>query len=118
MAEEINAGVATAELLKELVDEVRHLRNRVEQLESQNSSLLKAVDDPETMMKKAGWLKAVTPLAEEVYDPLQRGGGDESFPSGFSSEQIQKSHSQNLAEWQEMENNMPSSNTPSGISYR
>ncbi len=116
MSEEI--GEATADLLKEMVEEIRTLRKRVEQLESNNNSLIKAVDDPETMMKKAGWLKAVTPLAEEVYDPLQRGGGDESFPSGFSSEQIQKSHSQNLAEWQEMENNMPSSNTPSGISYR
>ena len=115
--EELNVGEATAELLKELVGEVRTLRERVNELEQHNSILVKAVDDPETMMKKAGWLRATTPLADEVFDPLQR-ENDDSFVSGFNSEAIVKSHSDRLEEWKEMEKTTPSSATPSAIKYR
>ena len=119
MKEELNAGEATAELLKEMVQEMRLLRERMETLETENSTLKKAMDDPETMMRKAGWLKALTPMPEEVYDPLQRDQGD-SFTSGFgnTSNAISKSQSDELHEWQEMEKTMPSSTTPSNIKYR
>jgi len=112
-----NIGEATADLLKGMVEEIRTLRKRVEQLESDNNVLVKAVDNPETMMKKAGWLKAVTPMAEEVFDPLQRGQGD-TFTSAFNSEAIVKSQSDELREWEEMEANMPSTTSPSSIKYR
>ena len=115
MSEDI--GEATADLLKEMVEEIRTLRKRVEQLESDNNVLVKAVDNPETMMKKAGWLKAVTPMAEEVFDPLQREQGD-TFTSAFNSESIVKSQGDQLREWEEMESNMPSTTSPSSIKYR
>jgi len=113
-----NAGEATADLLKEMVEEIRHLRKRVEQLESDNSILAKAVDDPESLMKKAGWLKAVTPLSAEVFDPLNREMGDSpDFVSGFKSEMLNKGMAE-LEEWRQMENAMPSHSTPSSIKYR
>jgi|TARA_B100000497_G_C7524723_1_gene318635 DNA gyrase inhibitor GyrI len=113
-----NAGEATADLLKEMVGELRHLRQRVEQLETENATLSKAVDDPETLMKKAGWLKAVTPLSAEVYDPLNREAGDApSFVSGFGTEMLSKGMDE-LKQWQEMEDAMPSQTSPSSIKYR
>jgi len=117
MSDEPNIGEATTDLLKELVGEVRHLRQRVEQLETENASLSKAMDDPETLMKKAGWLKAVTPLADEAFDPLNREAGDApSFVTGFGTEIINKG--EELKQWQEMENAMPSHTSPSSIKYR
>ena len=115
MSEEI--GEATADLLKEMVEEIRTLRKRVEQLESNNNSLIKAVDDPETMMKKAGWLKAITPLAEEAYDPLNRSGQDEQL-FGFNQDIISKSRDEELREWQQMEEAIPTPSSPSGKTYR
>ena len=113
-------GEATASLLKEMVEEIRTLRKRVETLESNNTSLLKAMDNPETMMKKAGWLRAITPMAEEVFDPLQREIDESSFTSGFNTDSsIVKSHSESLDEWKEMEKAMPTPNqTPSSLKYR
>jgi hypothetical protein len=117
MSEQSNIGEATTDLLKELVGEVRYLRQRMEQLEAENATLSKAMDDPETMMKKAGWLKAVTPISAEVYDPLNREAGDApSFVSGFDSEVINKGDE--LKTWQDMENAMPSHTSPSSIKYR
>jgi len=112
-------GAATADLLKEMVEEIRTLRKRVETLESDNSSLLKAVDDPETMMKKAGWLKAITPLADEVFDPLNRAGQDEQI-FGFNQDMITKSSSRDdeLKAWQEMEDSIPTPSSPSAKTYR
>jgi len=101
-----------------MVGELRHLRQRVEQLETENATLSKAVDDPETLMKKAGWLKAVTPLSAEVYDPLNREAGDApSFVSGFGTEMLSKGMDE-LKQWQEMEDAMPSQTSPSSIKYR
>ena len=116
MTEEINAGEATAELLKEMVEEIRTLRDRIETLESHNTSLLKAVDDPETMMKKAGWLRAVTPMADEVFDPLQRDLGEDTFTSGFDS--ISKSRDEEIKDWEEMEKSIPPLKNPSALKYR
>ena len=104
MSEDI--GEATADLLKEMVEEIRTLRQRIDHLESNNNALVKAVDDPETMMKKAGWLRAVTPMAEEV------------FTSAFNSESIVKSQSDELREWEQMESDMPTPSSPSSIKYR
>jgi len=115
--EDLSIGESTAELLKEMVEEIRTLRQRVESLESQNTSLVKAVDDPETMMKKAGWLKAETPQPEEVFDPLQREEAD-AFISGFDSGSISKSHDEELRDWQDMENALPASTDPSSLKYR
>ena len=113
-----NAGEATADLLKEMVGELRQLRQRIDQLEAENASLTKAVDDPETLMKKAGWLKAVTPLSDEVYDPLNREANDgPSFVSGFNNEMLNKGQAE-LQEWQDMEKAMPSHTSPSSIKYR
>ena len=112
-----NAGEATADLLKEMVEEIRLLRKRVEQLESDNSILAKAVDDPESLMKKAGG-SAVTPLSAEVFDPLNREVGDSpDYVSGFQSEMLNKGMAE-LEEWRQMENAMPSHSTPSSIKYR
>ena len=110
-------GEATADLLKEMVEEIRTLRKRVETLESHNSSLLKAVDDPETMMKKAGWLKAMTPLADEAFDPLNRAGQDEQI-FGFNHDLISKSRDEELHEWKQMEEAIPTPSSPSGKKYR
>ena len=111
-------GEATADLLKEMVEEIRTLRKRVETLESHNTSLLKAVDDPETMMKKAGWLRAVTPLADETFDPLHRDQNDEQV-FGFNSDMLAKSdHQQELEEWRKMEAELPAPSSPSAQRYR
>ena len=115
MAEEI--GEATADLLKEMVEEIRVLRKRVEQLESDNNSLIKAVDDPETMMRKAGWLRAITPMADEAYDPLNRSNGDEQI-FGFNQDMISKSRDQEIHEWRKMEQAIPPSSSPSAKTYR
>ena len=114
MSEDI--GEATADLLKEMVGEIRELRQRIEELESHNSSLLKAVDDPETMMKKAGWLKAVTPMPDETFDPLNRSAHDEQV-FGFNQDLITKGQAE-LEEWRQMEEAMPSKSSPSAQTYR
>ncbi len=64
---------AKIDLMKEMVTEIKELRQRVVSLETQNTMLTKSLDDPETMMKKAGWLKVVTPMADEAYDPPTKG---------------------------------------------
>jgi len=110
-------GEATADLLKEMVEEIRTLRKRVETLETDNTSLLKAVDDPETMMKKAGWLKATTPEPEGVFDPLNREGHDEQM-FGFNQDIIIKSRDEELRDWQEMEKSIPAPSSPSAKKYR
>tara|TARA_R100001510_G_C7656408_1_gene216392 strand:+ start:7030 stop:7371 length:342 start_codon:yes stop_codon:yes gene_type:complete len=98
---------AEIDLMKEMVEEIRELRERVVSLESQNQMLTKSLDDPETMMRKAGWLKVVTPMADETYDPLQRdvGDGSQSFTGPFqgTGNTFQKSRYDQLEEWKEAE---------------
>ena len=114
MSEDV--GEATADLLKEMVAEIRTLRERISSLESHNDTLQKAVADPETMMKKAGWLKAVTPLAEETYDPLNRSSSDEQV-FGYNQDMITKGQTA-LDQWKEMESSITSQKSPSAKTYR
>jgi hypothetical protein len=99
---------AKIDLMKEMVTEIKELRNRVVSLETQNTMLTKSLDDPETMMKKAGWLKVVTPMADEAYDPLQRDVSDnsQSFSGPFNGTgdtfQKQSRHDE-LEEWKQAE---------------
>ena len=123
MSEELSVGEATADLLKELVAEVKSLRAEVTSLKSENAMLTKAMDDPATMMRKAGWLRAITPMADEVYDPLNRELGDGgSFTSAFNSgdgAMIEKrSVDEELRMWQSMEAAMPPKSSPSSRNYR
>ena len=118
---ELNVGEATAELLKELTDEIRRLNTRIETLEQHNNTLVKAMDDPATMMRKAGWLRAITPMADEVFDPLNRTVGDDpSFASGFNTGDgaLIKSPDAQLREWEQMEASMPPRTSPSSRNYR
>lgn len=122
MTEELSVGEATAELLKELTDEIRRLNSRIESLEQREAVLVKAMDDPATLMQKAGWLRATTPLADETFDPLQRDSSDgPAFTSAFNSGDgalISKSHDERLREWQEAEAAMPAKISPSSRNYR
>ena len=99
---------AEIDLMKEMVGELKELRERVVSLESQNSILSKSIADPETMMKKAGWLKVVTPMADETFDPLNReiGDGGQSFAGPFQGSgdtfQKQDRHTE-LEAWKEAE---------------
>tara|TARA_R100000406_G_scaffold13233_1_gene8496 strand:+ start:3892 stop:4263 length:372 start_codon:yes stop_codon:yes gene_type:complete len=123
MSEELSVGEATADLLKELVAEVKSLRAEVTSLKSENAMLTKAMDDPATMMKKAGWLRAVTPMADEVFDPLNRDIGDggsftSAFNSGDGSMIAKRSQDEELRMWQSMEASMPPKVSPSSKTYR
>lgn len=123
MSEELSVGEATADLLKELVAEVKSLRAEVTSLKTENATLTKAMDDPATMMKKAGWLRAVTPMADEVFDPLNRDIGDSgSFTSAFNSGDgsmiTKRSADEELRVWQTMEAAMPPKSSPSSQTYR
>ena len=81
--------------------------------------LTKAMDDPATMMKKAGWLRAVTPMADEVFDPLNRdivsdgGSFTSAFNSGDGSMIAKRSQDEELRMWQSMEASMPPKISPS-----
>ena len=105
MTEEVSNEQAQVELLKELVGEVRQMRQRIEALEMENSNLRKAVDDPETIMRKHGWKKFATPHADETFDPLNRTVGDSSFSTPFegSGDVFLKSRDEQLREWEEAE---------------
>tara|TARA_R110002051_G_scaffold160710_1_gene232338 strand:+ start:146 stop:487 length:342 start_codon:yes stop_codon:yes gene_type:complete len=102
---------AEIDLMKEMVDEIRTLRGRIDQLEQHNSILSKSIDDPETMMKKAGWLKVITPMADETYDPLQREMTDNvntafAGPFAGTGDTFRKSRHEELEEWKEAEREM------------
>tara|TARA_R100000995_G_scaffold42396_1_gene19822 strand:- start:16162 stop:16497 length:336 start_codon:yes stop_codon:yes gene_type:complete len=96
---------AELEVLKQVVSELRTLNERIASVEGENFELRKAVSDPETMMRKAGWLKIVTPHADETFDPLNRAvvDGAASFNGPFtgSGEVFQKSKSRydELQDW-------------------
>lgn len=93
------------EIMKQIVSELRTLNERLASVESENYELRKAVSDPETMMRKAGWLKMTTPHADETFDPLNRAGVDQaaSFNGPFegTGDVFQKSKSRydELQEW-------------------
>jgi|11_taG_2_1085331.scaffolds.fasta_scaffold07644_4 hypothetical protein len=92
-------------LMKELVGEVRKMRLRIDALEEENMGLRKAVDDPETIMRKHGWKKFTTPHADETFDPLNRNVSDQSFSTPFegSGDLFLKSRDDQLREWEDAE---------------
>tara|TARA_R100000329_G_scaffold150550_1_gene143774 strand:- start:3490 stop:3861 length:372 start_codon:yes stop_codon:yes gene_type:complete len=123
MSDDLSVGEATADLLKELVDEVKSLRAELTSLKLENATLTKAMDDPSTLMRKAGWLRAITPMADEVFDPLNRDIGDGgSFTSAFNSGDgamiTKRSADEELRMWQSMEAQMPPKISPSSKTYR
>ena len=109
MTEEDNSA-QQVELMKELVGEVRNMRQRIEALEQENSSLRKAVDDPETIMRKHGWKKFQTPHADETFDPLNRDVADNAFSGPFdgSGDLFLKSRDEQLREWEAAEQQVKS----------
>jgi len=96
---------AEIDLMKSMVDKIGALEQRIASLEQNNNILTKSLEDPEVMMKKAGWMKFTTPVADEAFDPLQRDTGDQSFDSPFkgSGDVFQKSRFDELEEWKAAE---------------
>lgn len=94
------------ELLKEVVAEMRTLRERINSLEQENSDLQKAMLNPEALMRKAGFQKFTTPHADETFDPLNRSAPSESqidSPFSGSGDVFLKSRYDQLAEWEAAE---------------
>ena len=96
---------AQMDLMKEVVQEMREMRGRITALESENGNLRKTVDNPETLMKKHGWMKFTTPSAEETFDPLNRGSPEllDSSPFSGSGDLFVKSRDEQLDEWKQAE---------------
>lgn len=101
------------EVVKELIDEVKKMNNRIKALEAENSSLKKAVDDPSMLMRKHGWISFTTPHADETYDPLNRNDEVEQSsvgPFAGTGDMITKSKSRHdeIKEWEDAERQMQS----------
>ena len=97
------------EMAKELLEEVKILKQRIENLEAENDMLTKKAEDPTKMMKAQGWQSFVTPHADETFDPLNRNITDgEGFSGPFSGsgEMIVKSRYDEIAEWEDAEREM------------
>tara|TARA_R110002096_G_scaffold73787_2_gene174911 strand:- start:18371 stop:18703 length:333 start_codon:yes stop_codon:yes gene_type:complete len=99
------------DVLKQVVGELRSLNERLAFVESENNDLRKAMEDPEAMMKKAGYLRYSTPHPAETFDPLNRGLGNDNEivgPFAGTGETFQKSKSRydELQEWIEAEEAM------------
>tara|TARA_R110000744_G_scaffold345674_4_gene451103 strand:+ start:166 stop:489 length:324 start_codon:yes stop_codon:yes gene_type:complete len=97
------------DILKELVTEIRILNQRVHALETDNSSLAKAIDDPEMLMRKHGWKKFTTPHADETFDPLNRQIPTDNTPFSGSGEMFLKSRDETLKDWEIAEQQVRSS---------
>jgi len=94
-------------LVKELIAEMKSAMSRIEVLEAENLSLKKAVEDPQIMMQKQGWMKFVTPHADETFDPLNRDGMDVAMgPFAGSGDIISKSRFDELQDWEDAEREM------------
>ena len=91
------------DILKELIGEVRVLNQRVQALEAENTSLAKAIGDPEMMMKKHGWKKFTTPHADETFDPLNRQIPNDNTPFSGSGDLFLKSRDERLKDWEAAE---------------
>ena len=107
MADDTDDALA---LVKEVLDELKTVKSRVEQLEAENHRLTKAVEDPQIMMQKQGWMKFVTPHADETFDPLNRNadiGGTGPFEgSGDVIAKANRSRFDELQEWEDAEREM------------
>ena len=93
-------------LVKELIAELKAVKGRIGQLEAENLSLKKAVEDPQIMMQKQGWMKFVTPHADETFDPLNRDMDVAMGPFAGSGDVISKSRFDELQEWEDAEKEM------------
>lgn len=96
------------ELAKELMEEVKILKARIENLEAENAILEKNQEDPAIMMRKAGWISMLTPHAAETFDPLNRDTENTAVAGPFSGsgDMITKSRYDELAEWEDAEREM------------
>jgi hypothetical protein len=96
------------EMVKELIEEAKILKQRIDHLESENFDLQKATEDPTILMRKQGWRTFVTPHADETFDPLNRDMTDVGFGGPFdgSGEMISKSRYEELQEWEDAERGM------------
>ena len=93
-------------LVKELIAEMKSAMSRIEVLEAENLSLKKAVEDPQILMQKQGWMKFVTPHADETFDPLNRDMDVAMGPFAGSGDVISKSRFDELQEWEDAEREM------------
>ena len=99
------------DVLKQVVGELRALNERLAFVESENNDLRKAMEDPEILMRKAGYLRYSTPHPAETFDPLNRemsNNSDTVGPFAGTGETFQKSKSRydELQEWIEAEQAM------------
>lgn len=93
MSEEADAMV----LMKALI-------NKMESMDNEIGILRKQVSNPQTMLRKSGFIKAVTPASEDVWgDPL-RGGRDEviSKAADLRSEAMGTPMPNTNEDWHEM----------------
>ena len=91
-------------VVKELTAAISSLNGRIAVLEQDNGQLRKAVEDPEILMKRHGWIKFTTPHADETFDPMQRPVPDmDSSPFSGSGDMFLKSRDETLAEWEAAE---------------
>lgn len=93
-------------LVKELIAELKAVKGRIGQLEAENLRLTKAVEDPQILMQKQGWMKFVTPHADETFDPLNRDIDVAMGPFAGSGDVISKSRFDELQEWEDAEREM------------
>ena len=91
------------DILKELIGEVRVLNQRVQALEAENTTLAKAMGDPELLMRKHGWKKFTTPHADETFDPLNRQVPVDNTPFSGSGDLFLKSRDEVLKDWEAAE---------------
>jgi len=95
------------EMVKELIEEAKILKQRIEHLEVENFDLQKAAEDPTVLMRKQGWQSFVTPHADETFDPLNRDMADVGLgPFTGSGDMIAKSRYEELQEWEDAEREM------------
>ena len=96
-------------MVEEMIAEVKVLKTRIENLESENDMLIKNQEDPAIMMRKAGWISMVTPHAAETFDPLNRDNdmsGASVGPFAGSGDMITKSRFDELRDWEDAERSM------------
>ncbi len=100
------------DIAKAAIEEAKALKEQLEIVKMENAELRRAVDDPTKMMKAQGWMRFITPHAEEAFDPLNRNAGDEqsfSGPFAGSGDMITKgaqSRYDEIREWEEAERMM------------
>lgn len=97
------------EIAKAAIEEAKSLKEEIRILKMENKDLRTAVNDPTKLMKVQGWMRFITPHADETFDPLNRSGGDDSFSGPFtgSGDLISKAtRYEELKEWEDAEREM------------